>query len=144
MSGIETFLISVGVGLLFAAGGAVITNLTEEDIDLDQITDIGRGLRANTRSTEEPIKIAYGQTKLGGNDVFIGTSGDNNKNLWMVQTLAEGQCDSIARVTGVEQVFLADKLHNEYGGNVSYWFHSGYGMGRSTISYLLYSLQVSL
>lgn len=84
-----------------------------------------RGIRTNTRSVDEALKIIYGETKLGGNDVFITTSGNNNKNLWIVQTLGEGPLEGITTENGVAQLWLDDKLYNEYGGNVSYWFHSG-------------------
>jgi len=124
MPGVETGTILVG--LLISAGlavvGRILNNLTEQDFD---DTDIGKGLRTNTRSTEEPIRIVYGTIKIGGNDIFIGTSGYKNKYLWIIQTLGEGPCYRIAKSSGVDQVFLADKLYNEYGGNVSYWFHSG-------------------
>jgi len=124
MSGIEipAWLISVIISAALAAAGQVLNRLMEKDFDA---SDISRGLRANTRSTEEPLKIIYGETKVGGNDVFIGTSGDNNKYLWIVQTLAEGRCYEIRTKNKVKQLFLGDKLWTEYGGNVEYWFHAG-------------------
>ena len=33
------------------------------------------GLRANTRSTQEPLKIVYGKMRVGGNDVYMTTTG---------------------------------------------------------------------
>ena len=83
------------------------------------------GLRANTRSTQEPLKIIYGKLRVGGNDVYITTTGSNNNIMWIVQTLAEGECEGIDTDEGVDQVFLGDKLYNEYGGNAVYFFHSG-------------------
>ncbi len=87
--------------------------------------DMARGLRLNTRSTQEPIKVVYGTMQVGGNDVFIEATGDDNKDLWVVQTLAEGECEGIVQDNGVDQIFLDSKLYTEYGGNVSHWFYGG-------------------
>lgn len=86
---------------------------------------ISQGLRVNTRSTSELLPVVYGQIRLGGNLVFIEPAGANNDDLWIVQNLAEGECDSIAQVDSVDQVFLAEKIYTDYGGNVSYTFYGG-------------------
>jgi len=83
------------------------------------------GLKTNTRSTQELIKVLYGQLKIGGNDVYMAAGGTDNKELWIVQALGEGECDSIAQVESVDQVWLGDKLVSEFGSNASYWFHGG-------------------
>ena len=84
------------------------------------------GYKLNTRSTQEPVRIVYGTQKVGGNDVFTSTAGDNSEYLWVVQTLSEGPCDSIV-VDETDQVWLGDKLESEFGSYVSYWFHDGAG-----------------
>lgn len=83
------------------------------------------GLRFNTRSTQELVRIVYGEQRVGGNDAFIETVGEDLKDLWVVQCLSEGECEGIAQIDSVDQIFLSDKLTGEYGGNASYWFHSG-------------------
>ena len=83
------------------------------------------GIKSNTRSTTEPVRVVYGTQRIGGNDVYMYTAGKENKYLYIVQALAEGTCDSIKQRGGVDQVWLGDKLYNQYGGNVSYWFHDG-------------------
>ena len=45
------------------------------------------GLRVNTRSTNEPIKVIYGKMRIGGNDVAYASSGTNGNIFWSVQTL---------------------------------------------------------
>jgi hypothetical protein len=104
--------------------------------DLDE-EDYGTKIRLNTRSTEETIPVVYGQVKVGGNDVFIEPAGQHNVNLWVVQTLGEGECDSIALVDqdyidtygegtiGDDLVHLNDDLESSFGAYVSYWFHNG-------------------
>jgi len=89
--------------------------------------DIAQGIRANVRTPAAALPVVYGRARLGGNDVFIEATGPNNNHLWLVQTLAEGECNGIYQSGGVDQVWLGDKLYSEYGGNVSYTFHSGSG-----------------
>jgi hypothetical protein len=111
----------VGLGLALIAGG--MGGLMAPEID--ELEDYGNQIRLNTRSTEQALPIVYGQVKVGGNHVFIEPSGAHNVNLWIVQTLSEGECDSIAQDGGADLVYLNDKLESEFGGYVSYWFHGG-------------------
>jgi len=91
----------------------------------EQIDEGDPGNQINTRSTEANLPVIYGTQKIGGNDVFIGVSGNNSEYLWVVQTLSEGTCDSIAQVASADQIWLGEKLESEFGSYVSYWFHSG-------------------
>ena len=99
----------------------------EKDVgdDYDGGQGPGISIRANTKTTQKEIPAVYGEVRVGGNLPYIGTAGANNNDLWVVQSLSEGECDSIAQDGGVDQVFLDDKLWNEYGGLVSYYFHAG-------------------
>jgi hypothetical protein len=94
----------------------------------EEAPDLGLGV--NSRSTEEVVRVIYGQMKVGGNDVYIGSSGDNNKNLWIVQTLCEGEIDSFAQGENddgdtVDQVYLDDEFYTEFGTSVEYTLHTG-------------------
>ena len=133
-----------GIGIMFAAawaypysmywsmaivaGGSIVQSqlarALAEDISTASLAG-GAGLRMNTRSTQELIKVIYGQLRVGGNDVYVGVSGTDNEVLWIVQTLGEGVCDSIYQEGGIDQVFLGDLLYNQYGGNAAYYFHDG-------------------
>lgn len=83
------------------------------------------GGKVNTRSTQTPLPIVYGRRRVASNDVYGFTGGNENKDLYIVMTLSEGECDSIYQSSGVDQVWLGDKLYNEYEGNATYTFHSG-------------------
>jgi hypothetical protein len=107
-----------GLALIAGAFGSLIAPEVDEP-------DYGNKIRLNTRSTEQSLPVVYGQVRVGGNHVFIEPSGNHNENLWIVQTLSEGECDSIATDGGADLVYLNDKLESEYGANVSYWFHGG-------------------
>jgi len=94
-----------------------------------------RGLRANTRDPSIKLPILYGKLRIGGNDVFVEATGDDNKHLWVVQTLSEGECEGIDTApeddaepgdsTEYDQLWLGDKLANEFGSNALYYFHGG-------------------
>ncbi|MBW2024366.1 MAG: hypothetical protein JRH08_00735 [Deltaproteobacteria bacterium] len=114
------------LGFAIAFGSGIVGGLvSRSDIEspkldaTDLLTRGSAGLKLNTRSTSEPLKIVYGQLRVGGNDIYIHSTGDDLKDLWIVQTLSEGECDSITAA------YLGDKLYSEYGGNAEYWFHSG-------------------
>jgi len=112
--------------VLAAASAYALANAGDEDNDTN--SDLARsGNKVNTRATQESIRIVYGQTRVGGNDVYIGVAGSSNDDLWMVQSLGEGECEGIYNDSdsGVDQVFLNNELYNTYGGNVTYYFHSG-------------------
>lgn len=119
--------VAIAGGLVLGGASAAMSNATEGSFgDGDfRSPPLDGGVKLNTRSTEEPIPVIYGQLKVGGNDVYITATGTNNDILWIVQTISEGECDSIESSGGVDQLWLGDKLWNEYGGNVSYYFHSG-------------------
>lgn len=111
-------------------GGTVLAGaLIEEPEELASLEDSlagGIGARSNTRSPNEPLKVLYGEFRLGGNDVYINTSGTDNTDLWLVQTLSEGECQGIVQDDeAVDQVFLGDEIYTTRGGNVEYWFHKG-------------------
>lgn len=83
------------------------------------------GYKMQTRTTQTPHRVLYGTYEVAGNEVFIESTGTDNKDLWMVQNFAEGEVEGIVYVAGVPQVFLDDRLYNTYGGNASLWFHPG-------------------
>jgi hypothetical protein len=84
-------------------------------------------IESNFASTEVIIPIVYGQMKIGGNDVYVKSPLSDTKYLWIVQTLSEGECDSIYTEGGIDQLFLDDKIYTEYGQGslVVTYFHSG-------------------
>ncbi|MEW6670235.1 MAG: phage tail protein [Thermodesulfobacteriota bacterium] len=124
MSGVEA-----GTALVWAlAAMSAAVNIIEASRSrkMPKRVDEGReGLKLNTRSTQEPVKVVYGRQKVGGNDVFIALSGTGNEYLFIVQTLSEGPCQGIAQIGGVDQLWLAGEPASSFGSSVSYWFHSG-------------------
>jgi hypothetical protein len=108
---------------LSVVSGALISS--REQPQLGDVSDIGTDSKVNTASTQEPLRIIYGQLKVGGNDVYMGTDGANNQDLWIVQSLSEGECEGVYAKEEVDQVYLDGKIYTDFGGNVTYYFHSG-------------------
>jgi len=57
------------------------------------------------------------------NDVYITSKGDNNKELFIISALSEGDCEGIEQKDGVNQVFIDGNIYTDYGDNVSYTLH---------------------
>jgi len=113
--------ISIGTSLVYSQ----MQKKQMEDM-LNKTKSSGTEVKANTRTNEEILPIVYGQARIGGNDVFIETSGNDNKWMWVVQNLCEGKCQGIHENNdGIKEVYLDDKLYTEYGDNVSFWFYKG-------------------
>ena len=110
------WLVSTIVSMLISY---VIAEITRDDPDFGDKTDPGTKVRGNTKSTQEVVRVNYGEVFTGGNDVFIEGAGPDNEDLWVVQTLGEGECDSLLDVK------LAGKPVADYGGNVDYTFYPG-------------------
>ena len=125
--GASTTVVAI-VGLVgsIVAGALSRSMLDEPTTPARGSRDLTRGIRANTRSTNRHLPVLYGKMRVGGNVVFMESTGTSNQDLWMVVNLAEGECEGIEQDTNlVDQIWLGDKLWNQYGGNVQYWFHSG-------------------
>ena len=62
-----------------------------------------RGVLVNKISSNSHIPIIYGTRKVGGNIVFLETSGADNQYLFMVLVLGEGEID------GIDSLFVNDQ-----------------------------------
>jgi len=124
-----------GAGL-WIVGGTVasyeVANLLSSSSDVSDSNPLNAGLsggeKVNTRSSQTSLKVIYGQRKVGGNDVYIATAGDaGDRDLWLVQVLAEGECEGIAQDDdGHDLVFFGDKQAYLYPSDkYEYFFHSG-------------------
>lgn len=114
----------------YAAASIALTviarSLQDEPEMPSQADDVlGGRVERNARSTREFLPVVYGKAKIGTNDVFMETTGSDNEDLWIVSTLAEGECEGIEQIDGQDQIFLDEEYPNAFGGNVNYWFKSG-------------------
>jgi len=107
---------TLGAGLMVAGGliggmSAAKPKLNTPDFDMK--FEQG-GHRVNSRSTSEPIPVLYGEQRIGGNQVFMAVTGAGNDKLHIIQTISEGEIDSVS------EVWLDDKLSTDafYSGHV--------------------------
>ena len=91
----------------------------------DPIPEADRGIQLNTRSSQAELKVVYGLQRVGGNDVYISTLGSHNKELYIIQTLSEGECDSIYQDGGDDQILIDDKPYGDFGATIDYQFYPG-------------------
>ena len=57
-----------------------------------------RGILVNKKSANSSIPIVYGTRKVGGNVVFLETSGADNQYLYMALVLSEGEINDITSI----------------------------------------------
>lgn len=86
-------------------------------------------LQDNTQTVREAVgsrKLVYGRTRVGGNIVYLESTGDDNKYLHMVVALASHEVD------GLEEVYFDDTLVYNTSGYQDNWgdhariiFHDG-------------------
>ena len=65
---------------------------------------VAKGVLVNKISANASIPIIYGTRKVGGNIVFLETSGTDNEFLYMIMVLGEGEIDDIS------QIYINDNL----------------------------------
>jgi len=72
-----------------------------------------RGILVNKKSANGAIPIVYGTRKVGGNIVFLETSGADNQYLYMALVLSEGEIDSVTTlIVNDQEVTLSGALTN--------------------------------
>lgn len=79
------------------------------------------GIKTNRISNVAPIPVLYGEREVGGTE-YRAVSGTDNKYLWRVLVLSEGEIDS------VQNVYLNGRdvdTDEDYAPYVDWWFHSG-------------------
>lgn len=113
------------IGAMMIIGGFA-TFIAATLVDEPEVIDYGQKVTQNTRSTQQTLPLVYGEVRIGSNEVFIETGGSDNKWLYIVDNLAEGECEGIAQVDGQDQIWLDDIIISEFPTSIrSYWFHYG-------------------
>ena len=88
-----------------------------------------QGITVNKQSNVAGIPVVYGRRKVGGVRVFAGTSGSDNKYLYVALAVAEGQINAFKNITindelqtGMANTLVADNqsLHNVRNGSKFY------------------------
>src|SRR6056300_718806 len=102
----------------------------------DNLADqTNNGALVNKFSANAYIPIIYGTRKVGGNVVFLETSGADNQYLYMVIVLGEGEIDGIdALFINDQQVTLSGALADNVQRTVSSSDVNFYADGKSLIT----------
>ena len=69
-----------------------------------------QGVLLNQQSAVKGIPVIYGQRTVGGTRVYMGTSGTNNKYLYVVLAIAEGEID------GFTELYINDEVQDVMNG----------------------------
>jgi len=102
-----TYLSYIAAGATFAAAGGVLNSLYK--IPQIGLAQLGATVLSNSRSSSAPLPVVYGARRIGGVQVFVGTSDgyDQNGNvtdefpneyLNMVIALCEGPIGAVEKV----------------------------------------------
>ncbi len=119
---------AIAIPLAKAIAAVVVSTVLSKAFSDDPKTETPekKGHQVNTQSMKVPMPLIYGQTRIGINRAYIGSTGDN-KYLHIIGILGEGEIDGFsAQVNGVEPVYFDDKLYTDYGaGNVHFELFTG-------------------
>lgn len=112
---------------MFAANMALSSVIGEDQPDIN--TGLGeegaRGHLVNISDTQAIIPRIYGRTRVGIIRAYAGTSGTDNKYIHIIGIVGEGEINGVAQTTGVDQIFLDDKIYTDFGSLVHYEFFTG-------------------
>jgi hypothetical protein len=92
ISAIVYFIIRIVIAVVIAI---IAAKLLAPDLPDQEV----QGVKANTRSSQEPLKVLYGRRILGCNDVAGGTFGNKNWTLRLISTLCEGEIEGLVKDT---------------------------------------------
>lgn len=123
--------------LIIGGAGIIGGFLAQQDISVSDWERQAAGpdrIQQNTKTTQRTIPVIYGELLVGSNDVFMQMAGSgDNRRLWIVSALCEGEVDGIIQHSGKDQVFIDGQLVSDFnedhfeseGTLVEYWFHKG-------------------
>lgn len=71
------------------------------------------GITVNKQSNVAGIPVVYGRRKVGGTRVFVGTSGSDNKYLYVCLAVAEG------RINAFKKIYINDELQTSMNNTLT-------------------------
>ena len=94
------------ISLLASVVASWLTAKSIKNAVRDSIGD-DRGTKVNKQSNIAQIPVVYGERKLAGTRVFVATSGADNKYLYIILALCEGEVNSIGDIY-IDDVLSSD------------------------------------
>lgn len=98
-AGTQGVLVAVGVSAMSYGLQTLLTETPSYDIPMPDF-DSGIGSLVNQRSTQAVLPLCYGITRVGINQVYVKTRGDDNKYLNIVAVIGEGEIEGLVREDG--------------------------------------------
>lgn len=92
-----------GAAVMAAASTAVGSALAPKAPSLGEAI---RGQLVTTRVASDPARIVYGKTRIGGNIVFLETTGANNEVLYQVSAVAGHELNSLVSVYANDELLI--------------------------------------
>ena len=112
---ITTTAFSWATAFAIAAAGAGLSLVSRALMPKPDLGAQMAGQSVMTREAAHSRKIIYGRARIGGNVVYLESTGDDNKYLWLVIAVAGHEIDAY------EQVWFNDKKIWDGGSYVGNW-----------------------
>ena len=119
-----TLFSAAGFGAFaIGAGLSLVSRALAPKLDLG--AQMG-GRSVMTREAAHSRKIVYGRARIGGNVVFLESSGTDNKYLYLVTAIAGHEIDAYEEVWfNDEKIWDGTNYLNNYGSYVAITFYKG-------------------
>jgi len=103
------------MGFWISLIASVVASWLTASVMKDTMGRAKRGTKINKNSNVAQIPIVYGERRVSGTRVFVATSGADNKYLYIILSLCEGEVNSIGSVY-IDDVLSSD---SKFSGLVS-------------------------
>ena len=104
-------VVDVFVDVIEEVIGWIVPQPEIPDFGDQDVEQNAKGVLVNKFSANAHIPVVYGTRKVGGNVVFLETSGSDNQYLYMALILSEGEIDSVQSLfVNDQQVTLSGSL----------------------------------
>ena len=81
---------------------------------MPKYSQTSQGHLVNSQLSNEPVRVVYGQCRVGGNRVFVNAAGDDHKYLALAITWSEGPIEGIATDFSGSRIKFDDKRMQYY------------------------------
>ena len=120
--GLAVGLPSIAAAFAIGAGLSLVSQALMPSIDLGAAME-GRSI--TTREAAQSRKIVYGRARVGGNIVYLESTGTDNKYLWLVIAVAGHEIDAFEEVWFNDVKIWDGSFVGTWGNYVSIGFHEG-------------------
>ena len=120
--GLAVGLPSIAAAFAIGAGLSLVSQALMPSIDLGAAME-GRSI--TTREAAQSRKIVYGRARVGGNIVYLESTGTDNKYLWLVIAVAGHEIDAFEEVWFNDVKIWDGSFVGTWGNYVSIGFHKG-------------------